>query len=146
MAKYLEPFEDTENLFNTVLSETGLERLIKVIVLVQNNLKEITKVTKANDLMKHITKYEVVIIINELIYDQLTDDQKRIVVEEAISQISFDTENDKLTITKPDFMAHSGVIRKFGFETLQTLRESVKSLYQAQKEQNDESEVLNGDA
>lgn len=146
MAKYREPFEDTEDLFKTVLSETGLEHLVNVTVLSQDNLKEITKVSKANDLIKHMTKYDVVVLINEVIYDQLTDAQKRIVVEEAISHISFDTENDKLTISKPDFVAHSGVLRKFGFETLQTLRETVKSLYQAQKETDDESDVINGDA
>lgn len=146
MAKYREPFEDTEELFKTVLSETGLERLVNVTVLSQDNLKEITKVSKANDLIKHMTQYDVVVLINEIIFDQLTDDQKRIVVEEAISHISYDSENDKLSISKPDFVAHSGVLRKFGFETLQTLRESIKALYQAQKEEEDESEVLNGDA
>ncbi len=146
MAKYREPYEDTQELFDTVLSETGLERMVNVTVLSQDNLKEITKVSKANDLVKHMTQFDVVVIVNEIIYDQLTDDQKRIVVEEAISHISYDTENDKLVISKPDFVAHSGVLRKYGFETMERLRETVKSLYQAQKEEQDESEVINGDA
>lgn len=144
MAKYEEPFEDTTELFNQVISDAGLERYLTITVLVNNKAKEIFKVNKANELLKFRTGDDIIIVINEKIFEGLTDDQKRIVVEEAIAYISYDTENDKVVITKPDFMAHSGILRKHTFATIEVVRESVKSLYDAEKETEDESEAIAG--
>lgn len=144
MAKYEEPFEDTIELFNQVISDAGLERYMTITVLTNNKAKDIFKVNKANELLKFRTGDDIIIVINEKIFEQLTDDQKRIVVEEAIAYISYDSENDKVLITKPDFMAHSGILRKHTFNTIEVVRESVKSLYDAEKEAEDESEAITG--
>jgi len=141
MAKFEEPFEDTQALFNDVISETGMDNYLNITVLSNNTAKEIFKVNKANELLKHITKFDVIIVLNEKIFDQLPDDQKRIIVEEAVAYISFDTEKDKLVITTPDFTSHSGILRKHGFETVERVRESIKTLYQAEKEAEDASKA-----
>lgn len=143
MAKFLEPFEDTQSLFTEVISEAGLERYVTITLLVNNKAKDLFKITKANELLKFRTGDDVIIVLNENIFDKLPDDQKRIVVEEAIAYISFDTENDKLIITPPDFMAHSGILRKHTFENINVVRESIKTLYQAEKESEDESKAAN---
>jgi TRAP-type C4-dicarboxylate transport system substrate-binding protein len=141
MAKFEEPFEDTQALFNEVISDAGLDNYLNITVLSNNTAKEIFKVNKANELLKHITKFDVIIVLNEKIFDQLPDDQKRIVVEEAVAYISFDTEKDKLVITLPDFASHSGILRKHGFETVEVVRESIKTLYQAEKQAEDEAKA-----
>jgi hypothetical protein len=71
--------------------------------------------------------------LNEKIFEQLTDSQKHIVVEDSLASIHFDTEKDKLVITKPDVIAYSGILSKFTFDTWNVVRESIKTLYAAEK-------------
>lgn len=139
MAKYETPFEDTQALFNKVIDATGLQNYINITVLSNNKAKKVFDVTKANELLKYRSGDDVIIVLNEKIYDQLTDDQKTIIAEQAITYLSYDTENDKLVITKPDFIEHTGVLQKYGFEVIEVLRESVKSLYEAEKQETEEN-------
>lgn len=141
MAKFDEPFEDTQALFSQVISDAGLDQFINITLLTNNKAKEIFKINKANELLKYRTNDDVIIVLNEKIFEQLTDDQKRIIVEEAIAYISYDSENDKVVITAPDFIAHSGILRKHTFDTIDVVRESVKSLYQAEKQAEDETKA-----
>jgi TRAP-type C4-dicarboxylate transport system substrate-binding protein len=113
-------------------------------VLSNNKAKDLFKVNKANELLKFRTGDDVIIVLNEKIFEQLTDEQRRIIVEEAIAYISYDSEKDKVVISQPDFIAHSGILRKHTFNTIEVVRESVKSLYQAEKEAEDESEAIAG--
>jgi hypothetical protein len=139
MAKFETPFEDTQELFNKVIDSTGLGNYgVVITVLTNNTAKEIFKVTKANDLLKFRTGDDVIIVLNEKIFEKLTDEQKIIVVEEAVAYIAYDSENDKLLITKPDFIAHSGILRKHTFATIEVVRESVKTLYEAEKQTEEE--------
>jgi hypothetical protein len=141
MAKYEEPFEDTQSMFNEVIEAAGLSQFVNITVLTNNKEKEICKINKANELLKYRTGDDVIIVLNEKIFEQLPAEQKRIVIEEAIAYISFDTENDKLVITKPDFMAHTGILRKHTFGVIDVVRESIKTLYQAEKQAEEESKA-----
>lgn len=142
MANYEQPFEDTQALFDEAINAADLARFVTIRVLTNNKAKDLFKVNKANDLVKYLSHDDVIVIINEGLFEGLTNDQKRIVVDEAIAYISYDMENDKLVITKPDFIAHSGVLRKYGFEALEVVRESVKTLAQAQRQTDDETEQI----
>ena len=139
MAKYEEPFEETQALYNQVIDAAGLSRYVNVTILTNNKAKEIFKVNKANELLKYRTGDDIIIVVNEKVLDQLTPQQRLIVVEESIASISFDTENDKLIINKPDVVTFSGILGKHSFETWNTLRESIKSLYQKEADEEDEA-------
>jgi adenosylcobinamide amidohydrolase len=41
----------------------------------------------------------------------------------------------KLILTQPDVKAYSGILSKFGYETWNVLRESVKTLYKVDKDE-----------
>lgn len=133
MAKFDEPFEDTQALYDEKIQAVGLDQFINITVVVNNTAKELFKVNKANDLLKYRTGDDVLIVLNEKIFEQLTDAQKHIVVEDSLASIHFDTEKDRLIITKPDVIAYSGILSKFTFETWNVVRESIKTLYAAEK-------------
>jgi len=141
MTKYEELFEDTQALFNQVIEGADLQRYMNIVVFANNKAKEIFTVNKANDLLKYRSGDDVIIILNEKIFEQLTPEQQLIVVESAVAYISFDTEKDKVVITKPDFKAHRGILRKHSFEVIEILEESIKTLYQAEKESEDMSKA-----
>ena len=134
MAKFDEPFEDTTALFTEKIIAAGLDQHDITITIVSNNeAKEIFKVNKANDLLKYRTGDDIIIVLNETIFDQLTDAQRHIVAEEALASIHFDQDKDKIIITKPDVIAYSGILSKFTFDTWNVVRESIKTLYAAEK-------------
>ena len=133
MAKFDEPFEDTQALYDEKIKAVGLDQFINITVVVNNTAKELFKVNKANDLLKYRTGDDVLIVLNEKIFEQLTDAQKHIVVEDSLASIHYDTEKDRLVITKPDVIAYSGILSKFTFETWNVVRESIKTLYAAEK-------------
>ena len=89
-------------------------------------------------MVKFRTEDDVFIIINETIFEQLTEEQQRIIAEQAVTYISYDSDKGKVVITKPDFIEHTGILEKFGFEKINVLKESIKSLYDADKEKEAE--------
>ena len=139
MAKFEEPFEDTQDLFNEVIKTAGLDQYVNITILANNKAKEIFKINKANDLLKHRTGDDIIIVLNEKIFEGLTDEQRRIVIEESLASIHYDMENDKLLISKPDVVTFSGVLSKHTFEKWDALRESIKTLYAAEKQAEDEA-------
>ena len=139
MAKFEEPFEDTQDLFNEVIKTAGLDQYVNITILANNKAKEIFKINKANDLLKHRTGDDIIIVLNEKIFEGLTDEQRRIVIEESLASIHYDMENDKLVISKPDVVTFSGVLSKHTFDKWDALRESIKTLYAAEKQVEDEA-------
>lgn len=142
MAKYEEPFEDTQDLYNEVIRAAGLDQYINITILVNNKAKDLFKPVKANDLLKHRTGDDVIIVLNEKIFEQLEPEQRRIAAEESLAGLHYDTENDKLVITKADVVTFSGVLEKYSFDVWNRLQQSVKTLYHAEKQAEDETEAV----
>lgn len=143
MAKFETPFDDTLKLFQGVIDATDLERLIQFDIVTNNKLKEIGKVGKTTDYEKHKTGVDVKIFINEEVFEKLDEVQQLIVAESLLAYVSYNTEKETLTITKPDVLGHSGVISKFGdklyLNTLEIIRETFASLKQTKEETNAEA-------
>ena len=99
MAKYDEPFEDTQELYDQLLAQTGVGENINVRILANNKAKEIFKVSKCSETEKFKTGDDVNIFLNETIFDQLEPEQKLIIVEESLACIHYDSENSKMVIT-----------------------------------------------
>ena len=133
MSKFIEPFPETLDLFNEKIVAAGLDQYITVTIVINNTAKEIFKVNKASELLKYRTGDDIIIVLNETIFEQLTDAQRHIVAEDALASVHFDSEKDKLIITKPDVIAYSGILSKFTFDTWNVVRESIKTLYAAEK-------------
>jgi len=139
MATFEEPFDDTKEIFKTIIDGTDLERVVNIKLLTNNKLKEIGKVSKSTDLVKFLSSEDIVIQINEEVFEKLDELQKIIVAEALIAHIEYDFEKDRLSINKPDVMGHSGVIAKFGdkiyLNTLEIIRETFNSLKEQKEEE-----------
>jgi len=138
MAKYEEPFEETQDLYNQLVEEAGLSNYVNITILTNNKAKEIFKVNKATELLKYRTGDDIIIVLNEKIFDQLTDEQRTIVAEESLSSIHFDGEKGRVIISKPDVVTFSGILAKHSFDKWNILRESITTLYNAEKQEDDE--------
>jgi hypothetical protein len=98
MAKYTEPFDETREVFESVIIKQQLDLNVTIKILADNRQKKIVDLFKANALVKHMTDNDVVIVINEAIFDRLDSAQQIMVAEEATAGIYYDLEKEKLTI------------------------------------------------
>jgi hypothetical protein len=135
MAKFTEVFDDTQTLFTNFINQIDSLSEVNVKILGNNRLKEIGKVVKANDLLKHMTNEDVIILLNEKIFDNLQDEQKMMVVEELVARLYYDSEKDKLTIINPDVNTFSLLLRKYGYDKYEVLHETIKALFAQEAEE-----------
>jgi hypothetical protein len=134
MAKFNEVYEDTQELFTNFINQIDSLSEVSVKILGNDRQKEICKVFKANDLLKHMTNEDAVVIINEKIFEQLEDEQKLMVVEEYVARLYFDSEKGKLSLINPDVNTFSLLLRKYGYDKYERLNESIKALYTQEAE------------
>lgn len=137
MIKYEEPFADILEMFEKVILGSGLDKYgVNVKLLVNNKQKELTKVIKLSELTTHLTSEHIVITYNQSIFEQLTEGQQKMVIDEALAQIYYDAEKDKLIMVKPDLTTYSLLLQKYGYEQYVILKESVKTLIAKKEEEN----------
>lgn len=136
---YTEVSLDTEKIFNQLIDEASLERVINIKFLGCPELKQIGKVVKANDLLKFMTDNDVIILINEVIFDKLEQDQKELVAQELIAYIGFDFEKGKLVITQPDVSTFSLLLKKVGSEKYLRIQEIIRLAFEQLKDKESEN-------
>lgn len=129
--------EETEKLFDKIVEEAGLVHYMNVRCLYKLHQNQIVKVSRASETTEHIggCPDSVFIYLNEDVFDRLTDRQKELVAREAVNQIYYDSEKDKITITQPQICCTISGRQAFGDELIDTLETCVLI-----KEQLDEEE------
>jgi len=138
MAKFEEVFEDTLELFQRQINESSLPKFLKIKILSNNNLKKgFGLVSKAQDIVKYMTDYDIIIQINEPIFDQLETVQKEYIVKDLLAQIVYDMDKDKVSIVKPDINTFSGVLRQYSIDTYLSIEESIKTLLEQKQIEED---------
>jgi hypothetical protein len=133
-ATYCEVSPETLNVFIKKISEKELDHYVDIHIMSDDNQKDIGKVTKCNELVKYLTDFEVIIVVNDIVFFQLEPTQQEIVVEELLARIHYDTEKDKLMIVKPDTNTFSLLLDKYGLKQYQRVQETITSLYHKKKE------------
>jgi len=138
MARWGEPSSDTIKIVSEVINNTDLERFIGIkVILNDDQKKDVVKVKKLTPDIKFALGDDLLLIINEVILEQLPIPQQLMCIEEAICGVSFDAENERLVITQPDVKTHSGFLQKHTYEKYEVMTESIKSLYDKEKEEKD---------
>ena len=97
---------------------------------------------KASDVVQYYTektdsKVDVIVFVNHIIFKDLEPEQQIMAADSLIAGISFDSEKDKVLISKPDLSVHSGVLLKYGNEPYIRLHETVKSLLSTKQNKED---------
>ena len=137
MAKFEEVYQETENIFKTHITKSNIPSFIKIKLLSNNTLKDFGSVTKSQDIIKFMTDYDVIIQVNEPIFDQLQEEQKEYVIKDLLACIIYDMEKDKLSIAQPDVTTFSGVLRQYDIDTYLGIKESIVTLLEEKKIQED---------
>jgi len=132
MAKWTNPDDETQEIITGVLVGNGLDNYINTKIIVNDDQTSLFQIKKETPASKFAYGYDLKIIVNESIFDRLPQDQKLLAINEALSGTHYDLENDKLVVSAPDKVFKS-FIERHGWEKYEVLVESIKSLYDAKK-------------
>ncbi len=137
------------------LGEDTLERLNGLIIkfvnspvrldyafIGDNKLKKLIKVSKINDIYHHITKKQVLVTINESLWDLLSHEDEiiELLVREEFNTLVINAESGKVKIEKPSFNTSNSIIEKYTFESVKRAKD-IERLTLAQTEDK-ENEVV----
>ena len=99
MRKIFEPCNDTIELAESLFEDTCLSQVgINIKVLATTKAKNVVKVSKANPTMQYLTSKDIIVVVYEEAFDRLTDEYKKELMEGALSNVSYDSEKDKLNV------------------------------------------------
>ena len=97
--KIYETSADIAELCQAKWEETGLAQMgIELKLLSVTKAKTILKASKAGATINYLTKKDAFLIIYEEAFDRLSDEYKERIIEGALSNISYDTDKDKLNV------------------------------------------------
>ena len=99
MAKFFETSAGIAELVQSKWEETGLAQMgIELKLISVTKAKNVLKASKAGATINYLTKKDAFLIIYEEAFDRLSDEYKERILEGALSNISYDTEKDKLNV------------------------------------------------
>lgn len=97
--KIYETSADIAELCQAKWEETGLAQMgIELKLLSVTKSKNVLKASKAGATINYLTKKDAFLIIYEEAFDRLSDEYKERILEGALSNISYDTDKDKLNV------------------------------------------------
>ena len=97
--KIYETSADIAELCQAKWEETGLAQMgIELKLLSVTKAKNVLKASKAGATINYLTKKDAFLIIYEEAFDRLSDEYKEKSIEGALSNISYDTDKDKLNV------------------------------------------------
>lgn len=99
MAKFFETSQDIAELAQAKFEDTGLAQLgINLKIMSITKSKTILKASKAGAIAQYLSNKDAFLVIYEEAFDRLSDEYKEKLMEGAMSNISYDTEKDKLNV------------------------------------------------
>ena len=99
MAKLFETSKDIAELAQDKFEDTGLAQMgINLKVVSTPKAKTVLKLTRANATTHFLTQKDVILLIYEEAFDRLPDAAKNVLMEGALSNVSYDTEKDRLNV------------------------------------------------
>lgn len=99
MAKFFETSQDIAELVQSKWENTGIAQMgIELKLISVTKAKNVLKASKAGATINYLTKKDAFLIIYEEAFDRLSDEYKEKIIEGALSNISYDTDKDKLNV------------------------------------------------
>lgn len=138
MSKFDEVYEDTLGIFTKHIESSMIPREVKIKIISNESIKKgFGKVSKTQDIFKFMTGYDIIIQINEYVFDMLQVKQKEYIVKDLLGRIGYDMEKDKISIIPHDITTFSGVLRSYDIDTYMSIKESIITILEQKQIQED---------
>jgi hypothetical protein len=145
MGKLFKTSEDIAELIMKQFDVTGLEAYgIDVRIMSTKKAKDVIKVTKASATTEFMINKESVIqiCVYEAALDRLPMDVQKMLIETALSTITFDSERDKLNVDSNPYTFLFNGKRKYGAEVIMNALElSFHVIQEIEEEEKERKEA-----
>lgn len=144
MGKYFTTSEDIAEIVNRKFQETGLSGYgVNLKTLSVKKAKEVVKVSKASAATEFIAKKDdmIQLFIYEEVFDRLPDEVKDMLVEMALSNVSYDIDKDKLNVDTNPFNQIFSMRKKYGNVILDNLELSSMLILQVEEEERERKQA-----
>jgi len=138
MAKYIDVDSDYEEMFQEAFMTKELDMILTLKVIAVDKQKDVIKPTKASDVVRYLNGIDVFMFLNQEVFQKLEEVSQRVLVEEAIAQIKFDVEKEKLTIDKGDIHTPSLFLKKHTLDTYLAVQQNVSQVLEQMKEEKND--------
>lgn len=132
--------EDVKEILDDVIeNNTNLFNYMNIYYYSVDKQKTVIKVSKLNPLGEAVSKKPdtVVITIRENIFERLNLNQQKMLVEDAVYQILFDDEKEKIKIDQPAITMTADGWRKYGKELADTYELCLLTAQQLEEEEKE---------
>ena len=139
MAKLFKLTDETLNLINKVATEFGLTSYVNIKCFGIGKQKQVIKVKKASPTEEGMGNSTdcVIVIVAEDVLLRLTDEQQELLVRDALSQVFYDNEKDKIIVIQPEVCITLGGWQKWGEKLINTQEMAIIARQQLEEEERE---------
>lgn len=141
--KFGEISEDVKEVLDEVIDKTGLFSYMNIYYYSVDKQKTVLKASKLNPLAETVARKPdtVVITVREAIFERLSPNQQKMLVEDLANQILFDDEKEKISIEAPAITMTASGWRKYGKELADTYELCLLTAQQLEEEEKEAKEM-----
>ena len=143
MAKFFELSEENQQIFDDVWQKSGMFNYIDLKVVGTPKAKEVIKVQKTNPYAEYLGKCpdSIIVTVYEEVFDRLDDKNKKLLVEDALNLVSYDSEKDKINVGAPQIVITVGGRMKYGEDLINAAETGVLAIQQLEDEKREQKEL-----
>ena len=137
MAKFFELSEENKEVFDTIWDNTGMVHYVDLKLLGVSKAREVVKVQKTNPQAEYLGKCpdSIICTVYEEAFDRLDEKGKKLLAEDALSIVSYDSEKDKIIVGAPQIVVTVGGRAKYGEELINVAESAVLAIQQIAEEE-----------
>lgn len=132
--RYHEISQETVDFVKEVMIELNWLNTIEMEYIHDEKQKRPVEIRKVQPMWQFFIKKELLLIFNEEVFEALNPLQKKILLLQELDRISYNSDNGKIKLVKPDVVTFSKIIDKYGVEDVKNanllqnsdLKESLK--------------------
>lgn len=143
MAKFFELSEENQKIFDDIWQDSGMFNYIDLKIVGTSKAKEVIKVQKTNPYAEYLGKCpdSTIVTVYEEVFDRLDDKNKKLLAEDALSLVSYDSEKDKINVGAPQIVVTVGGRMKYGDELINAAEIAVTMIQEIEEEKKAKREA-----
>lgn len=139
MAKFGKISDETRELVEKIVEELNYQNFMNIEAVSVSKQKQLIKVSRDSAMTEYKMKRPstVTICIYEAAFDRLDDEQKELLLRDAINSIYYDSEKDKITIGCPQITVSLDGRAKWGDRLINAAECAVHMMIEIEEEEKE---------
>lgn len=141
MDNFYELSEETTSKFFEIFNKKSFPLSVKFQFIGDEKQKELIKISIINPKFAFLLNKEILVSINEAIFDAFDEESVTILMEQEIDKIYINIETGKMKLIKTDLNTFSSLVNKYGVEKVARANK-VEELYNQQQKDAEQDEFI----